>query len=185
MRYLASLTFHTKYIWTTPGCVAHGVNRYGCLQQANLLAAHVLRASASWHWCVYHLRDTQCRFASPHSTAQFHQLLRQTNRIVISSSWKQHPGHLSLVLKWSPSPPLTFSFILSTLCLSWGTTLLGGKPFSNCVTNLAYLVTWPFRASGSKQSNLDCGGKKVKIHDKIQASSIIKVLLYLNFFSGP
>jgi hypothetical protein len=41
------------------------------------------------------------------------------------------------------------------LLLSWGTTLLGGKPFSNWVTNLAYLETWLFRVSGSRQSNLD------------------------------
>lgn len=53
------------------------------------------------------------------------------------------------------STELTFSFIFSTLNFSWGTTLLGGKPFSSWVTNLEYLETWLFKNSGSKLSNLD------------------------------
>lgn len=77
---------------------------------------------------------------------------------VQSSSRCQYHWHGAILLMGVLeiiSTELTFSFIFSTLDFSWGTTLLGGKPFSSWVTNLAYLETWLFRDSGSRLSNLD------------------------------
>lgn len=40
----------------------------------------------------------------------------------------------------------------STFSFSLGTTALGGRPFSSCITDFAYFIVVPFIASGSKVS---------------------------------
>lgn len=151
--------FHTKHMWTMTSCAPIGsMDVAACTRQICLLPA-----------CWGHQHLGLClpaTYQTPGVSSHYHTPLHQ-----FASCWGKQVG------LWFFFPPeantrasesgsemisarLTFSFILSTLYLSWGTTLLGGKPFSNCVTNLAYLVTWLFRASGSKQSNLDYGKKK-------------------------
>lgn len=130
----------------------NSVNGPGCLHQVYLLPM-----------CWGHL-TLPVMYQTPSVSSNHYTPLHNFASCWEKPHWtfpaNKSPGCLSLVLKWFPSPCLTFSFIFSTFCLSWGTTLLGGKPFSSWVTNLAYLVTWPVRTSGSKQSNLDCGIKK-------------------------
>ena len=46
----------------------------------------------------------------------------------------------------------TLCLIPSTLSFSIGTTELGGRPFSSCITVLAYFMTWLLRVSGLSSS---------------------------------
>ena len=47
----------------------------------------------------------------------------------------------------------TLCLIPSTFSFSIGTTELGGRPFSNCMTVLAYFITWLLKVSGLRSSN--------------------------------